>query len=101
MEDEALKDAIYNCFMTDYGQERMNIVDGLFAIADAINALEKTVGSEPTIDMNKRLCEALQSMGSSSGDGGLEISNSLDRVAEAIKEHGKRTGNEPEIKPDI
>lgn len=86
MEDD-LKEAIYNCFMTDdINGDRVNIVDGLFAIAESISDLEKTVGAEPTIDMNKRLCDALLTLGGDSG--GLEISYSLDRVADAIKEHG-------------
>ncbi len=89
MEDTELKDAIENCFMTDSSDgERLNIVDGLIMIAESISALEKTIGSEPTIDMNKRLCDALQGIGGA--EGGLEISCSLDAVAKAIEEHGKR-----------
>ncbi len=89
MEDDELKKAIYDCFMTDdINGDRVNIVDGLLAIAESISDLEKTMGAEPTIDMNKRLCDALLTLGGDNG--GLEISYSLDRVADAIKEHGEK-----------
>lgn len=94
MEDE-LKEAIYNCFMTDdVNGDRVNIVDGLFAIAESISDLEKTIGAEPTIDMNKRLCDALLTLGGGA-EGGLQISDSLDEVAKAIKEHGNHDHPEP------
>jgi hypothetical protein len=94
MEDEALRNTLEECFTAYINDEEVNIVDGLFAIADSISALEKTIGSEPTIDMNKDLCRALESIGGA--EGGLEISNSLDRVAKAIEEHGNNDHPEPE-----
>lgn len=77
MEDEDLRNTIERCFMTYVDDERVNIVDGLFAIADSISALDLTVGAEPTIDMNKKLCESLDGVGSAIAD-----------IGNAIREHG-------------
>jgi hypothetical protein len=42
-----------------YSGEPMNVVDGLFAIAQSINALEQTLGSMPLVNMTADLVEAL------------------------------------------
>jgi len=46
-----------------YSGEPMNVVDGLFAIAQSINALEHTLGSMPLVDMTDKIKEALEYVG--------------------------------------
>jgi len=45
-----------------YGGQPMNLVDGLFAIAQSINNLEDTLGRMPLKNMTEDVVEALNSM---------------------------------------
>ncbi len=55
-----------------YRGEPLNVVDGLFAIAQSISALENTLGQMPLVNITSDLVDALNGMGSAIADHGRD-----------------------------
>jgi len=53
-----------------YSGQPLNVVDGLFAIAQSISDLEDTLGKMPLINMTSDLVDALNSVGGAIADHG-------------------------------
>ena len=55
-----------------YSGQPMNVVDGLFAIAQSINNLEDTLGRMPLKNMTEDLVDSFNSMAAAIADHGKE-----------------------------
>ncbi len=55
-----------------YRGEPLNLVDGLFAIAQAIRGLDDTLGQMPLVNMTSDLVDALNSVGGAIADHGKD-----------------------------
>lgn len=51
-----------------YRGEPLNLVDGLFAIAQAIRGLDDTLGQMPLVNMTSDVVDALNSLASAVGE---------------------------------
>lgn len=85
--DEELEAFVNRTLVTEYKEETVNVVDGLFAIADALNNVAKQVKNLGNADAASPM-GALENLACETKNASERIASALETVALSIQDSG-------------